>query len=260
MPRNKVSPISARYSSEYTEPNEANTTIVNKPQNSNALRIKLDHMETIKPLSDNQKLFMDAYNRGDYFIASHGVAGSGKSFLAIYKALEEVLDKSNVFDKVVIVRSSVQGREQGHLPGDASEKMAMFEQPYIQICETLFKRKDAYQRLKEQHHIEFISTSFIRGMSFDNAIVIADEIQNFSFEELDTTLTRIGHQSKIIFCGDYRQTDLKKSNDKSGLPKFFEIVEKMKSFTKIEFTVNDIIRSSLVKEYIIARLKYEDSL
>jgi predicted ribonuclease YlaK len=212
-------------------------------------------------LTDNQKLFFDAYKRGDYFIALHGVAGTGKTFCAVYKALEEVLDKTNFFNKIILVRSAVQSREIGHLPGDVTEKMEIYQQPYRQICETLFGRKDAYQRLEEQGHIDFISTSFIRGMSFDDAIIIVDEMQNLTFEEIDTVMTRVGYRSKIIWCGDYRQTDLnKKKNDMSGLLKFFDIAMHMNSFTRIEFTPDDIVRSSLVKDYILAKLQYEDSL
>jgi phosphate starvation-inducible protein PhoH len=188
------------------------------------------------------------------------VAGTGKTFIALYKALEEVLDKSNPFERIIIVRSAVQSREMGHLPGDVSEKMEIYQQPYRQICTTLFGRHDAYQRLEEQHHIDFISTSFIRGMSFDNAIIIVDEMQNLNFEEIDTVMTRVGHMSKIIWCGDYRQTDLKKNGDKSGILKFFDIAMHMGAFTRIEFTADDIVRSSLVKDYILAKLKYEDKI
>lgn len=223
-----------------------------------SLKIRIDDLRTFDPLTDNQKKFFDAYKRGDYFIALHGVAGTGKTFCALYKALEEVLDKSNPFNKIIIVRSAVQSREIGHLPGDVSEKMEIYQQPYRQICDTLFGRKDAWDRLEEQDHIEFISTSFIRGMSFDDAIVIVDEMQNMNFEEIDTVMTRVGYRSKIIWCGDYRQTDLKKSNDKSGILKFFDIAYHMSAFTKVEFTADDIVRSSLVKDYILARLKYED--
>ena len=230
-----------------------------KPIASNQLRIRLDNLKTFQPLTNNQKLFFDAYKRGDYFVALHGVAGTGKTFIALYKAIEEVLDKTNPFNKIIIVRSAVQSREIGHLPGDVNEKMEIYQQPYRQICETLFGRKDAWDRLAEQHHIEFISTSFIRGMSFDNAIIIVDEMQNLTFEEIDTVMTRVGHMSKIIWCGDYRQTDLnKKKNDMSGILKFFDIAIHMSAFTKIEFTPDDIVRSSLVKDYILAKLKIED--
>ena len=238
--------------------NHNNDKNSDKPNQSTTLKIKLDHLKTFDALTGNQQKFFDAYKRGDYFTALHGVAGTGKTFIAVYKALEEVLDKSNPFKKIILVRSAVQSREIGHLPGDVTEKMEIYQQPYRQICETLFGRKDAYQRLEEQGYIEFISTSFIRGMSFDDAIIIVDEMQNMNFEEIDTVMTRVGYRSKIIWCGDYRQTDLRKSNDKSGLLKFFDIAHHMGSFTRIEFTVDDIVRSSLVKDYILAKLKYED--
>ena len=234
-----------------------NVVIQVKPNNH--LKLRIDDLKTFQPLTDNQKKFFDAYRTGDYFIALHGVAGTGKTFCALYKAVEEVLDKSNPFNKIIVVRSAVQSREMGHLPGDVNEKMEIYQQPYRQICETLFGRKDAWDRLAEQHHIEFISTSFIRGMSFDDAIIIVDEMQNLTFEEIDTVMTRVGYRSNIIWCGDYRQTDLnKKKNDMSGILKFFDIAQHMSAFTRIEFTPDDIVRSSLVKDYIIAKMNYED--
>jgi phosphate starvation-inducible protein PhoH len=233
-----------------------------QPQHiSNGLRIKQEQLKKFDPLTDNQKKFFDAYKIGDYFIALHGVAGTGKTFCALYKAIEEVLDKSNPFGKIIVVRSAVQSRDMGHLPGDVAEKMEIYEQPYRQICETLFGRKDAWERLEEQGYVKFISTSFIRGMSFDDAIIIVDEMQNMTYEEIDTVMTRVGYRSKIIWCGDYRQTDLnKKKNDVSGILKFFDIAQHMSSFTRIEFTVDDIVRSSLVKDYILAKLRYEDNI
>lgn len=241
----------------------ANSSVVEsetrRGSTSNALKINLNQLKTFSALTENQQKFFDAYRRGDYFIALHGVAGTGKTFIALYKSLEEVLDKSNPFNKIVVVRSAVQSREIGHLPGGVSEKMEIYQQPYRQICQNLFDRKDAWDRLEEQGYIEFISTSFIRGMSFDDAIIIVDEMQNMNFEEIDTVMTRVGHRSKIIWCGDYRQTDLRKAHDKSGILKFFDIAYHMKAFTRIEFTVDDIVRSSLVKDYIVAKMLFEDS-
>lgn len=221
--------------------------------------LKLANLKPFTALTTNQQKFFDAYKLGDYFIALHGVAGTGKTFIALYKAIEEVLTPGTAFNKIIVVRSAVQGREVGHLPGDVNDKMDIYQLPYRQICHTLFEQRDAWDRLADHHRIEFISTSFIRGMSFDNAIIIVDEIQNMNFEEIDTVMTRVGHQSKIIWCGDYRQTDLtKKKTDVSGLLKFFDIAHHMGAFTRIEFTAEDIVRSSLVKDYIIAKLKHED--
>jgi predicted ribonuclease YlaK len=236
-----------------------NEVDVKATRTNNQLRLRIDDLKTFTPLTENQKTFFDAYKRGDYFIALHGVAGTGKTFCAIYKAIEEVLDKSNPFNKIIVVRSAVQSRDIGYLPGDINEKMEIYQQPYRQICETLFGRKDAWDRLEEQRHIEFISTSFIRGMSWDDAIIIVDECQNLTWEEINTCMTRIGYRSKIIFCGDYRQTDInKKKSDMSGLTKFLDIANLMDSHTRVEFTVDDIVRSSLVKDWVIASLRYED--
>lgn len=223
-----------------------------------SLKIKLDDMNTVQPKTAMQKQFFDAYKAGDYFMCLHGVAGTGKSYIALYRALEEVLDKASSFERVVIIRSAVQGRDMGHLPGNVEDKMEVYIQPYRQITTDFFNRKDAWDRLCEQGHIEFLSTSFIRGTTFWNSIILVDEFQNMNFEELDTIITRVGSNSKIIFCGDIRQTDLRKKDDRTGLPKFMAIADSMSQFSKFEFGVNDIVRSSLVKDYIIAKTKYED--
>jgi predicted ribonuclease YlaK len=227
---------------------------------SHSLKIRIDDLKTFQPLTNNQKVFFDAYNAGDYFIALHGVAGTGKTLISIYKALEEVLSKDNPYKKLIIIRSSVQGRDQGFLPGDQNEKMEVFSQPYKQICETLFGRKDAWNRLVEQGYVEFVSTSFLRGCTFDNSIIVMDEFQNETYSTLETVITRSGNHSKIIFCGDVRQIDIdKKRTDMSGAKQFMDVASSMSCFTKIEFGINDIVRSSLVKDFIIAALRYIDT-
>ena len=221
-------------------------------------RIKAAELKKFEPLTDNQAKFFESYKRGDYFTMLCGSAGTGKSFIACYKAIEEVLDKTSSFHRIVIVRSAVQSRDLGFTPGSVEEKMSLYEQPYMQICHTLFGRRDAYDALKECGRIEFISTSFIRGMSFDDAIIIVDECQNMTWEELTTIMTRVGYRSKIIFCGDYKQTDLyRNTKDKSGLSKFHKVAKTMPAFTNIEFTTEDIVRSSLVKDFLVAVEKFE---
>ena len=240
---------------------ETDETSTNTNPKSNALKIKLDHLNTFEPLTDKQKEFFDNYKRGDYFNILLGSAGTGKSFIALYKALEEVLARDNPFKKVVIVRSNVTSRDVGHLPGSLDEKMEQYEQPYIQICNDLFNRKDAYQRLKEQDYIEFVSTSFIRGTTFNNAVILVDEIQNMGWQELYTVTTRCGYNSKLIFCGDYKQNDLnKKTTDVSGLVKFHEVARMMGCTSFVEFSTADIVRSDLTKDFIIAAEKYEDDI
>jgi len=227
------------------------------PTASNRIKMRIEDLKTFSPLTDNQRAFFDAYKLGDYFMMLSGSAGTGKSFIALYKALEEIMCRGNSFNQVLIIRSAVQTRDVGYLKGSLEEKTSIYESPYEQIAATLFGKKDAYQRLKEQGYIEFNTTTAIRGMSFDNSIVIVDEMQNMTWGELSTVITRIGHQSKIIFVGDTKQNDLtKKSNEVSGMFEFLKVAESMPEFTRIHFTPDDIVRSSLVKSWIMACEKF----
>jgi phosphate starvation-inducible PhoH-like protein len=185
-----------------------------------------------------------------------GSAGTGKTYISLYLALQDVLQK-NEYREIIIVRSSVQSREQGHMPGDEPQKMAKFEQPYMDIVNDLFERGDAYQILKQKGTIKFMSTSFVRGLTFDNTLILVDECQNMNQQELRTIMTRVGENSRIMFCGDTKQDDLtgtKHKADVSGLRYFKRIVDRMKSdcFGIVEFGIDDIVRSGLVKEFIIA--------
>lgn len=228
-------------------------SLKHQPITSNALRIKLDHLRTFEALTDNQQKFFDIYRKGDYFIGLFGSPGVGKTFLALYRAIEEVLNKDNSFKQIVVVRSAVQVRDQGFVPGTLEEKMEIYEVPYKEICENLFNRKDAWDRMKEQGLARFISTTAIRGISIDDTIIIVDEVQSMTFHELSSVISRVGHRSKIIFVGDLKQNDLIKSkHDVSGLKEFLTVARHMKEFTEIIFTPNDIVRSSLVKSWIIA--------
>ena len=235
------------------------TQSIQKPQltiANNKLKLRLDDMKTIQPLTENQKGFFDAYDESQIMLL-HGIAGTGKTYIALYHALEEVLEKSSNFNKVVIVRSAVPSRDIGHLPGDEKEKTEVYTEPYIEICADLFERPDAYQRLSEQKAVQFLITSFVRGITLSNSIIIVDECQNMTDMELNSIMTRVGDRSKILFCGDFRQTDLYKKHDMSGLKKFMVIADMMPNFKTFEFGVDDIVRSAIVKEYILARLKYE---
>lgn len=232
----------------------------NRGVHTNSLTLKLDHLKTFQPLTQNQKRFFDFYKSGADFMMLSGSAGTGKTFIALYKALEQVMDKSNPYNKVIIVRSAVQLRDSGFLPGDEEQKNAIYEAPYTQICSTLFGRGDAYQRLKEQKFVYFMTTTAIRGITFDRAIVIVDEAQNYNFHELDTIITRVGEHCKIIFVGDTKQNDLlKNSKDVSGLVQFMNIAKSIPNFDRIHFTRDDIVRSDLVRDYIIAKEEYEEN-
>lgn len=231
----------------------ADNTLKHQPATSNGLRIKLDHLKTFEALTENQENFFEMYRGGGYFIGLFGSPGVGKTFLALYRALEEVLSKDNPFKQIVVVRSMVQLREIGHLPGSLDEKQEIYELPYKEVCQTLFGRADAWDRLKEQGYARFISTTAIRGISIDDSIIVVDECQNMNFAEINTVMSRVGHRSKIIFCGDYKQTDLIKSNrDQTAFHEFRKIATSMKAFQEVYFTPEDIVRSSLVKDWIVA--------
>jgi phosphate starvation-inducible protein PhoH len=225
---------------------------------SNRLKIQFEDLKEVVPLTINQKIFFDAYDKNERLIMLHGVAGTGKTYIALYKALKEALQKPSLKKRIIIVRSAVQAREIGYLPGDAVEKNEVYQIPYKEICADLLHKYDAFQRLQEQHMINFVTTSFLRGLTLDNSIIIVDECQNLNDAEINTIMTRVGNNSKIIFCGDFRQTDLNKRHDVSGLKKFIEIVKMIKGFRMVEFDTHDIVRSDLVKQYILARLEYEE--
>lgn len=224
-----------------------------QPAVSNALKIKLDHLKTFEALTPNQEKFFEMYRGGGYFIGLFGSPGVGKTFLAMYRALEEVLAKDNPFRQVVVVRSLVQLREIGHLPGSLDEKQEIYELPYKEVAQTLFGRSDAWDRLKEQGYARFISTTAIRGISIDDSIIIVDECQNMNWSEVNTVMSRVGHRSKIIWCGDYKQSDLIKSNkDTTAFHDFRKVANDMKAFQEVYFTPEDIVRSSLVKDWIVS--------
>lgn len=210
-------------------------------------------LKQIEPLTKNQKNCFDSYFSGKNLMLS-GSAGTGKSFLSVYLSLHQVLTEQNSpYKKVVIVRSVVATRDMGYLPGTNKEKAKVYEAPYYAICSELFNRGDAYDYLKQKNLVEFISTSFIRGTTLNDCIVVVDEMQNLNLHELDSVITRVGRNCKIIFSGDFRQSDFSKESDKKGILQFMRIIERMKVFDIIEFDENDIVRSGLVKSYIIEK-------
>ncbi len=227
---------------------------MSKNGNGNGRWLKLDDLITVGPLTENQKTAFEAYKKDNKSLILHGSAGTGKTFISIYLALEQVLEKSNKqYNKLYVIRSVVPTRDIGYLPGDKQEKIEVYEDPYMSICAELFECKDAYEKLKQQRVIEFLPTSFVRGITFDNSIIIIDECQNLNFHELDSVITRIGKDCKILFCGDFYQTDFVRENEKQGLKKFIKILNHLPQFANIEFSCDDIVRSDLVKSYILAK-------
>ena len=222
--------------------------------------INADLLNKIEPITDNQKTLFDNYKEGKNIFA-YGAAGTGKTFVALYLALKDILDPHTPYNQLYIVRSLVSTREIGFLPGDHEDKSFLYQIPYKNMVKYMFQMPtDAdfemlYGNLKQQDTIKFWSTSFIRGTTIDQAIVLVDESQNLNFHELDSIITRVGEDAKILFCGDASQTDLQKTNEKNGILDFMKIIEQMpEDFAMIEFDVNDIVRSGLVREYLVRKM------
>ncbi len=222
--------------------------------------ITFNQLTNIKPVTDSQKEVFNTWKEGkNQFL--FGCAGTGKTFISIYLALQDVLKNDTPFDKVVVVRSLIPTREIGFLPGDEEDKAALYQVPYSNMMQFMFEQPNEqafsmlYDRLKAQGSFYFLSTSFLRGLTFDNSIIIVDECQNLNFHELDTIITRVGQDSKIVFCGDFGQTDLTRTNEKNGLMNFLQILQEMKEFNCVEFDIGDIVRSGFVRNYLIQKTK-----
>ena len=222
--------------------------------------INSSNLVDVKPITDNQKVIFDTWKKGkNQFL--FGAAGTGKTFVSLYLALQEVLDLTNKADKVILVRSLIPTREIGFLPGDEEDKAALYQVPYQNMVRYMFQMpsdqafNNLYDRLKAQGSLYFLSTSFLRGLTFDNSIIIVDECQNLNFHELDTIITRVGQDSKIVFCGDFGQSDLQRTNERNGLHDFLRILEEMEEFNCTEFNIGDIVRSGFVRSYLINKIK-----
>ena len=222
--------------------------------------INTDMMRDIEPLTDNQKALFEAYAK-DQNLVAYGVAGTGKTFITLYNALCDVLNPETPYEKIYIVRSLVATREIGFLPGDHEDKSTLYQIPYKHMVKYMFEMPTEadfqmlYGNLKAQDTIDFWSTSFIRGTTLDKAIVLVDEYQNLNFHELDSIITRVGQDSKIMFCGDATQSDLIKTNERNGVSDFMRILRIMPSVDLIEFGIEDIVRSGFVKEYLLSKME-----
>ena len=220
--------------------------------------ISSDIMRTIEPLTKNQEILFESYNKNQNLVA-YGCAGTGKTFITLYNALKDVLDEKTPYEKIYIVRSLVATREIGFLPGDHEDKSSLYQIPYKNMVKYMFELPSEadfemlYGNLKTQGTIGFWSTSFIRGTTLDKAIIIVDEFQNANFHELCSIITRVGEDCKIMFCGDATQSDLVKTNERNGIIDFMKILQVMPSIDIIEFQIEDIVRSGLVKEFLIAK-------
>lgn len=220
------------------------------------LEISLKDLNDIKPITENQKEVFSNFADKNLFL--YGVAGTGKTFVALYNALKDVLDPKSPRERVYIVRSIIPTRDIGFLPGSQEEKMSVYTEPYYSLFDELFPGiENPYELAKYQDIVEFIPTSYIRGITLRDAFIIVDECQNLNFHELDTIITRVGENSRIAFCGDFMQTDLRNHGEQQGIIQFMDIIKNMNSFEMINFTEEDIVRSGLVKEYIISKNRKE---
>lgn len=229
----------------------------NSYDNHTTLAEKLHfNLKEIKPLTNNQEITFKSWDSGKHLLLV-GTAGTGKSFLSVYLGMKSILDSKD-YKQLVIVRSVVPTRDMGFLPGSNREKSKVYEAPYYSIFSELFGRGDAYDFLKNKNMVEFMTTSFVRGITVNDAVILVDELQNMTPSELHSIFTRIGKNCRVIFAGDIKQNDLNPKKEESGFRDFFKVVDRMKDFDIIEFTRDDIVRSSLVKSYIIAREILED--
>lgn len=219
---------------------------------NNSMTVRLDDMLEYEPITTNQKVAFEAWDDGDNLVLA-GSAGTGKTFIALYMALEELLDSDSYYRQIVLIRSIVPTRDIGYLPGSAEEKKEAYTAPYKNICNELFNDKSSWNKLTTSNQILFESTSFIRGATYNESIIIVDEMQNMNFHELDSVITRVGQNSKIIFCGDYKQSDFKYQDERDGVFKFMTIMEQMKDFSIVQFGWDDIVRSGMVRDYLLTK-------
>ena len=220
--------------------------------------ISHDQLVEMKGVTKNQLEVFKQYAEGKNLFL-YGPAGTGKTFVVLYNAIKEVLDPKTNYNCIYIVRSLMPTRSLAFMPGDEQDKSSLYQVPYDNMLRLMFKLAAEeqfdimYKELKKQGNVAFLSTSFLRGITLDNAIVLVDECQNLNFHELDTIMTRVGQESKIMFSGDFDQTDLREDDEKAGLGQFIKIINEMKEFYSCEFDIGDIVRSGLVRSYIIQK-------
>lgn len=223
---------------------------------SAAAEAKSQHfaLRDIKPLTENQRKTFEEYEE-DYNLVLSGAAGTGKSFLALYLSLKEILKPNSYYGKVIIIRSAVPTRELGFVPGTLEEKSKIYQEPYVNIVNELIGRGDAWQFLFNKEIIQFQTTSFLRGLTFNDSIIIFDEFQSASFHEIDSVLTRVGQNCRFLLCGDYAQNDLNNKKERSGFEDIMKVLDNINSVKHIQFGLEDIVRSGFVKEYLTEKQK-----
>lgn len=223
--------------------------------NSKPARPRLEHLAKLEPMTSNQEVVFKNWEKNNMVLS--GSAGTGKTFISLYLALKDVLDKNTQYEKVLIVRSAVPTRDMGFLPGTQEEKEAAYTLPYQVIVNDLFQDREAWDKLTQLKQVEFCTTSYLRGMTFNDCIIIVDEAQNCNYHELCSIITRVGENCKFVMCGDYYQSDFTRQGDKDGINDFLNILENMNNFEVVEFVWKDIVRSGLVRDFIMTKELYE---
>jgi phosphate starvation-inducible PhoH-like protein len=225
-----------------------------RPRKSPAEEASKQHLslKTIKPLTANQEKTFEAYAEDNHLVLS-GSAGSGKSFLALYLSLKELLEKGSMYKKIIIIRSAVPSRDIGFVPGTLEEKSKIYQEPYMNIVNELVQRGDAWHFLINKEIIEFQTTSFLRGLTFRDCIIIFDEFQSATFHEIDSVLTRVGENCRFVLCGDYAQNDLNNKKEKSGFQDAVKVLAKLPDVAQINFTIDDVVRSGFVRSYLMEK-------
>lgn len=229
----------------------------NKTQRKNRKTISLDLLQKMHPLTDAQARLFESYDKGQNILA-YGSPGTGKTHVLLYNALKDVLNERTPYDKILLIRSTVQSLEIGFVPGTVGEKIAPFESPYKHMVKSMFDLPTEedfemlYGLLKTENIIDFMCVSFLRGTTFDNCIMIVDECQNLNYHHLSTVITRVGQDSKIFFAGDSKQSDLTKQTERKGFIDFAKVLERMEEFDLIQFGIEDVVRSGIVKSFLVA--------
>ena len=240
------------FSEKSNKAQDEQTQLMYNMKKTNSVQVRFDELEPVSPITENQKKVFKDWGEG-YNLVLAGSAGTGKTFLAMHLALKELLLNPDIYRRVMVIRSMVPTRDAGHLPGTKAEKEDPYKIPYKNIANELFGYEGAYNKLVSTKKFEFETTSYIRGATFDSTIIIVDEMQNLNFHELDSVITRVGQDCRIIFCGDQRQTDFKFNDEKEGILKFVDIIEQMRFFKVTNFGWHDIVRSDFVRDYIMTK-------
>lgn len=206
------------------------------------LELNLHH-----PLTENQKRVLKS--RKDHLLVQ-GPAGTAKTYSVLARGLVKV--SAGDVDQIIIIRSPVEIRKIGHLPGDADEKMDPYAAPYIGLLAEISPKMN-YRALVSKRLLCFTPTTFLRGTTFHNSFVIVDEYQNLSEHELDTVMTRVGQGTQLCVVGDpAAQSDLPR-HEQGEQADIIDTFASMECVDHVQFSVEDVVRSGFVKDYHIAR-------